>query len=266
MTQLRALVFDVDGTLAETERDGHRRAFNAAFVELGLAWHWDAEAYGVLLEVAGGKERLSHFATGQGLPRGSELDALLARLHRAKTRHYLALLATGNIGLRPGVARVLREAHARGLRLAIATTTTPDNVTMLLDRTLGADALRRFDVIAAGDVVPAKKPAPDIYCWVLERLALEPEHCIAIEDSAIGLRSARAAGLPTLVTHSYYTQHQDFSGALAVLDGLGEPDRLATGHVGAEPWRGVVDLAHLEAWAGRTDRAACRQNATDGAH
>jgi HAD superfamily hydrolase (TIGR01509 family) len=266
MTRLQALIFDVDGTLAETERDGHRCAFNAAFAELGLSWHWDADSYGALLEVAGGKERLSHYALRHGFKSGDDLDALVARLHRAKTRHYLDCLAGGTVRLRPGVARLLREAHSHGVRLAIATTTTPDNVTMLLDRTLGADTLRWFDVIGAGDVVASKKPAPDIYDWALRHLALSPERCIAIEDSAIGLRSARAAGLSTLVTHGHYTHRQSFAGALAVLDGLGEPGRFATGHVGAEPWRGVVDVAQLEAWACGTARAACRQNATDSAH
>ncbi len=266
MTRLQALIFDVDGTLAETERDGHRCAFNAAFEELGLSWRWDADTYGALLEVAGGKERLSHYALRHGFKNGDDLDALVARLHRAKTRHYLDCLSGGTVRLRPGVARLLREAHLRGVRLAIATTTTPDNVTKLLERTLGVDALRWFEVIAAGDVVAAKKPAPDIFDWVLRRLALAPEHCIAIEDSAIGLRSARGAGLSTLVTYGHYTHRQNFDGALAILDGLGEPDQFATGYVGAKSWRGVVDIAHLEAWACGTARAACRQNATNSAH
>lgn len=262
MTPLRALIFDVDGTLAETERDGHRRAFNAAFEEFGLSWHWDAESYGALLQVAGGKERLSHYAQLQGVQPGAELDALVARLHRAKTRHFLACLTAGEVRLRPGVVRLLLEARASGLRLAIATTTTPDNVTMLLERALDADARNWFEVVGAGDVVAAKKPAPDIYDWVLQRMALTPGQCIAIEDSEIGLRSATAAGLSTLVTHGHYTQRQDFAGAFAVLDGLGEPGQLASGRVGATPWRGVVDVVQLEAWArGRAAVGITRRSA-----
>jgi HAD superfamily hydrolase (TIGR01509 family) len=250
VTRLRALLFDVDGTLAETERDGHRPAFNAAFEELGLPWRWDAESYGALLEIAGGKERLTHYARQRGYPGGDGLEAMVARLHRAKTRHFLAFLSGGSVRLRPGVERLLREAHAGGLRLAIATTTTPDNVTMLLDCALGPDLRHCFEVIGAGDVVAGKKPAPDIYRWVLQRMALAPEQCIAIEDSAVGLRSATAAGLTTLVTVSHYTGQQDFAGALAVLDGLGEADRPARGQVGAQAWQGLVDVAQLEVWAG----------------
>jgi HAD superfamily hydrolase (TIGR01509 family) len=260
VTRLHALIFDVDGTLAETERDGHRRAFNAAFEEFNLPWRWDAESYGALLDIAGGKERLNHYALLQGWQPGGALDTLIARLHRAKTRHYLAFLSEDGVGLRPGVARLLHEAHAKGLRLAIATTTTPDNVAMLLDRTLGAVARQWFEVIGAGDVVRAKKPAPDIYHWVLQRMALDPGQCIAIEDSAVGLRSATAAGLATLVTHSHYTRQQEFAGALAVLDGLGESDQLASGRVGASPWRGVVDVALLESLGAFS---ACREGTQD---
>jgi HAD superfamily hydrolase (TIGR01509 family) len=218
----QALVFDVDGTLADTERDGHRPAFNAAFAEAGLAWHWGAEEYRDLLAVAGGKERIRHFCEQQDpefLAR-PDADEAIAELHADKTKRYVAYAAEGRIGLRPGVARLIADARAAGTRLAIATTTSPENVTALLDSCLGPDATTWFEVIGAGDVVPLKKPAPDIYTWVVERLDLRPEECLAVEDSAVGLRAAVAAGLPTVVTQNPYTASDDTTGALAVLGDL----------------------------------------------
>jgi HAD superfamily hydrolase (TIGR01509 family) len=228
---LQALIFDVDGTLADTERDGHRVAFNAAFDEFGVNWHWDVDTYGELLAITGGKERMRHYY--EHYPEAQNifddfklrLDALIPELHRAKTKHYTELLASGAIPLRPGVKRLLEEARARGLRLAIATTTTPENVTGLLEHTLGKDALTWFEVIAAGDVVPAKKPAPDIYGYALEQMQLSANHCLAFEDSGNGIRSAQGAQLTTIITINDYTQDHDFSGAALVLDQMGEPEQ-----------------------------------------
>jgi beta-phosphoglucomutase-like phosphatase (HAD superfamily) len=226
---LAALIFDVDGTLADTERDGHRVAFNAAFAERGLAWDWTPDLYGELLAVTGGKERIRYYVerwlTDFRAP--TDLDAFIANLHAGKTRHYAQLLRSGGIPLRPGVRRLLEEARTEGLRLAIATTTTPANVEILIETSLGPQARAWFEVIGAGDVVAAKKPAPDIYDHVLRAMNLPPQVCLAFEDSANGLRAARAAGLACLVTVNDYTRDQDFGGALAVLDGFGEEGRPA---------------------------------------
>ena len=245
---LQALLFDVDGTLADTERDGHRPAFNAAFKEYGLDWQWDVALYGKLLAVTGGKERMK-FYVDQFRPdyvKPADFDDLVKELHQAKTRHYTRMLAEGGIPLRPGVRRLLEEARAAGLILGVATTTTPENVTALLRHSLAEDGPDWFQVIAAGDIVPAKKPAPDIYVWAMEQLQLKPEHCLAFEDSRNGIRASLGAGLKTVVTVNDYTREDDFTGALAVLSDLGEPDA---------PYRrldreesGVVDLTRLRAW------------------
>ena len=222
---LQALLFDVDGTLADTERDGHRVAFNRAFAEAGLDWHWDVPLYGELLAVTGGKERM-HFYIERyrsDWPKPADFDALVVKLHKRKTHHYTELLATGAIPLRPGVLRLLEEARAAGLRLAIATTTTPANVDALLENAISPAARDWFEVIAAGDIVPAKKPAPDIYRYTLEKMQLPASACVAFEDSENGLRSARAAGLTTIVTINDYTATHCFDDAALVLDHLGEP-------------------------------------------
>jgi HAD superfamily hydrolase (TIGR01509 family) len=228
MAKLSALIFDVDGTLADTERDGHRVAFNRAFADAGLDWVWSVELYGQLLAVSGGKERIRHYLQHHNTSvviRADNQQAFIAELHAVKTDHYTRMLSEGLIPMRSGVKRLLQEVRDAGLRLAIATTTTPANVRALLQYSLAPDAADWFEVIAAGDIVPAKKPAPDIYDWTLQRLGLAADACLAVEDSYNGVQSAWRAKIRTiLVTTNDYTAEDNFSGASLVVDRIGEPD------------------------------------------
>lgn len=258
MVGFEALIFDVDGTLADTERTGHRCAFNAAFAEAGLDWNWSEELYGKLLAITGGKERIRHYveASQPAFSGREDLDLLIADLHKRKTRHYLEMLNEGRIPFRPGVMRLLNEARDAGVRLAIATTTTPENVTTLLRCSGGASVPEWFEVIAAGDQVPAKKPAPDVFLFALSELGLAARDCVAVEDSDNGVRAALAGELNALlVTVNPYTQDQDFSGAPLVTDGLGEPDRPVTVIRGSLAGKDYVDLQALDAMHRRVYRA-----------
>lgn len=247
---LKALVFDVDGTLADTERDGHRVAFNNAFSEFGLDWQWDVALYGKLLDVTGGKERIRYFVD-RFLPENSRperLDELVVALHQAKTRHYVELLGQGGIPLRIGVKRLLGEAREAGIRLAIATTTTPENVTALLQHGLDGSPDDWFEVIAAGDIVPAKKPSPDIYLWALDQLKLHPADCLAIEDSENGFKASAGAGIKTIITTNDYTAGHSFAGAAAVLSDLGEPGCPFRQISGPPAGQEFVNAALLQRW------------------
>lgn len=226
MSKLEALLFDVDGTLADTERDAHRVAFNMAFQNAGLDWEWTVPLYGELLAITGGKERIKHYIDNYlgGFDYDGDLKAFIRGLHESKTEFYVKVLSEGDIELRPGVERLLNEARESGIRLAIATTTTPENVEVLITQTLGADALNWFEVIAAGDVVPAKKPAPDIYVYAMAKMKLTPEQCLAFEDSENGIHATNGAKLTTIITTNAYTQSHDFTGAALVINQLGEPD------------------------------------------
>jgi len=213
-----ALIFDVDGTLAETE-ELHRQAFNHAFVRHGLDWHWDRAVYKDLLRVTGGKERIRAYH-GRRENASPLSDADIAELHRVKTAHYAELIETGCCPLRPGVTDLLTAAKARGQRLAIATTTSHGNIDALLSQALGKRWAGDFDAIVAGDDVRDKKPAPDVYLEVLARLKLEASGCVAIEDSANGLIAASRANIPVLITRSMFFRDDDFSVARVVLDDL----------------------------------------------
>jgi HAD superfamily hydrolase (TIGR01509 family) len=220
---IKAIIFDVDGTLADTE-DGHRKSFNKAFAESGLDWYWDVASYDKLLKVTGGKERIKYFVETfrPDFVKPADYEGFVKDLHAVKTMHYTTMLREGNIPLRPGIKQLIHDAHAAGIKLAIATTTSPENVSTLLEVGLGKDWESYFDANGCGDIVPHKKPAPDIYLWVLEKLKLAPEQCIALEDSNNGLRSALAAGIKTYVTTNPYTHWHDFDGAAGIFDDLSD--------------------------------------------
>jgi len=222
---IEALIFDVDGTMADTE-EAHRVAFNLAFERQRLGWTWTRSEYRELLSVTGGKERIASYI--DSLPVSAALrQRLIARvpeIHADKTKFYSSAVRDGGVPLRDGVARLLDEALESGCRLAIASTTTAVNIDALLNAAFGPRGLEMFAVIACGDQVRAKKPAPDIYRLAIDTMGVPPERAIAVEDSANGLRSALGAGLWTLVTPTYWSEGGDFSGAGLVLPSLGDHD------------------------------------------
>lgn len=243
---LRALVFDVDGTLADTE-ECHRRAFNAAFAAGGLAWRWNRTTYRRLLRVAGGRQRMRAHAEQDDAAFASRADCddVLRAVHRDKTRRYAALLRERPLPLRPGVARLFDEATAAGIALALATTTTTTNLDALLEPVLGSRWRNRFDAVVCGGDVARLKPAPDAYREALRRLDIEPAAALAFEDSANGIHSAQGAGLAVVATPTWYSRAARLPRALALLPHLGDPHApLPAGMPGAP----FVDLARLRAW------------------
>lgn len=245
---LQALIFDVDGTLADTE-SAHRAAFNQAFTEVGLNWHWNEALYSLLLSVSGGKERILHFwrmVAPEAANRASA-EEIIAAIHSAKTRIYDSKVSAGQLALRPGVLRLMREALAHNVKLAIATTTTPANIDALLREPMGADWRRYFSAIGDASTAERKKPDPQVYRQVLDKLGMPADDCLAFEDSENGLRAACAAGLRTLVTPTAYTAMQSFDGALLVLPNLGDPERTLPQWISGMENR-WVDLATLRNW------------------
>lgn len=222
---LRAVIWDVDGTIAETERDGHRVAFNRAFIELGLPWTWDVQTYGRLLGVAGGRERLlSWMEVAPAAPPGLAARERLAEdLHLRKGRHYRSLVEQGAIEARPGVVALVEQIAASGTALAVASTTGRGNVNALFPRLFGAHWRDRFTVVVCAEDAPNKKPDPQAYQQALERLNVAAEDALAIEDSPAGLHAARAAGVGCLITRGSYFEHANFAGAVHVCADLDEP-------------------------------------------
>ncbi|KEO51780.1 HAD family hydrolase [Thioclava pacifica] len=214
-----ALIFDVDGTLAETE-EAHRRAFNETFAAQGIDWDWSQDDYRELLKTTGGKERMARHRDEVGF---GPSDAEIADLHKIKTARYVEIIASGEVPLRPGVAELIGAAREAGIPLAIATTTNRPNVDALIRATLTLEPDTIFEAIAAGDEVTAKKPAPDVFELALSRLNLPAGACIAFEDSEMGLKSAQGAGLRVVLTPSAYTDGGDFSSADWIIPDLSHP-------------------------------------------
>jgi len=245
--KLKALIFDVDGTLANTEHDGHLRAFNETFKLFKLDWHWDSELYSELLSVSGGKERLAHYIRNYNPKLDQNLTVNdIADIHSKKTEIFVDSIVNGQVSLRVGVERLIKEAIESRLRLGIATTTSLKNVEALIASTLGEYVLDRFEVIGAGDVVKNKKPAADIYRYVLDKMDLSSDECIAFEDSEIGFDSATSAGVRTVVTLSEYTKTKNFEGALVVLDHLGEENQPFEIITGSPTRHSFVSVGYLK--------------------
>lgn len=250
----RALIWDCDGVLVDTERAGHLPAFNALFESRGLPVRWDDEEYGRLLKISGGKERMAtllqpEFCIKHGLPIDIEAQReLLADWHKEKSAYYMDLVTSGKLPGRPGVKRLTAEALAAGWQLAIASTSVEASVRANLRASVGPELAEHF-VVYAGDIVPKKKPAPDIYLYALDHMGLTPADAIVIEDSQNGLESSLAADLKTVITLSAYTADQDFTGASLVVSNLGEDG--SPGEVLADPLGldtgGVVRIEHMAA-------------------
>jgi len=248
-----ALLFDCDGVLADTERDGHLPAFNQTFAEFSLPVRWSEEEYGRLLQIGGGKERIRslltpEFVRAAGLPPEADAQAeLVARWHRRKTDIFTEMVRSGVIAPRPGIKRISRAADAAGWKLAVASTSAEDSVRTVLESAVGADLASRFSVFA-GDVVPRKKPSPDIYLLTLRNLGTPPAEAVVVEDSRNGLLAATGAGIGCAITLSTYTQHEDMTGAALVVSSLGDPDdpdvSVLANHTGT-PVHGFVRLPNI---------------------
>ena len=245
---IEALIFDVDGTMADTE-EAHRVAFNLAFERYRLGWVWERPEYRELLKITGGKERMASYIGTLAVspPERKRLSAIVPDIHAEKTRFYTSFVADGAVPLRDGVERLLGEALAAGCKLAIASTTTAANIDALLQATLGPRGLDMFNAIACGDQVRAKKPAPDIYELALRGLGLPAEHVVAFEDSPNGLRAAAAASLRTVVTPTFWTEGGDFSAAALLLPALGDPTQPLPnepgGRLESAAWLGFAELS-----------------------
>lgn len=257
MNRLQAIIFDVDGTLADTE-EVHRLAFNYVFAEFGLDWDWTPELYEELLAISGGRERITAYSRElrRRFASDAEFDDFVRTVHRAKTRKYAAMLTEGEVPLRPGIRRLIDEARDAGLTLAIATSSALTNAETLLDNNLPPGWRDWFSAIETCDSIADKKPSPAVYDAVLARLDIELENIVALEDTRNGMLAATAAGVTTIVTTHRFTRGHDFRGAALVCDGVGEPTApftVAAGNAHGHRW---LDLALIDALL--EDAAAAR--------
>ncbi len=224
MSKIKAVFFDQDGVIIDTERDGHRVSFNMTFKEFGFTDEWSVEYYHELLQVAGGKERMKHHAQTKGFSKPippEELDELVKAMHKRKTALFVELIETGKLPLRPGIHRFMKEAMEAGLKIAVCTTSNEQAAKAITGKIL-ADI--KFDLVLAGDVVQNKKPDPEIYNLALAKLGLKPEEAFVVEDSRNGVKASKAAGLKTIVTTNGYTEKEDVSDGDIIVSCLGDPD------------------------------------------
>lgn len=252
---LRAVLFDVDGTLADTEALGHRPAYNRAFRDLGLPFRWGPKLYRKLLKEPGGRERLKHYFLHYKPELGAyqaeaaaSLDAWVARVHELKSHHFRRYMSRGHVPLRAGIARLMREARQAGVQIAIVTNASRKTLAPVLKYSMGPELAAEVAVIACGEEVPHKKPAPDIYQLAMQRLGVLPQECVALEDSEIGLEAAAAAAVHTVVTINSDTLEQDFSEADLVVSSLGEPGaptRVLKGQLAGHPWVTIETLQKI---------------------
>lgn len=224
MSKIKAVFFDQDGVIIDTERDGHRVSFNMAFKEFGFTDEWDVEYYHELLQIAGGKERMKHHWKTKGFSKPlteEEIDNLVKEMHKRKTALFVELIETGKLPLRPGIHRFMKEAMEAGLKIAVCTTSNEKAARAITEKIL-ADI--KFEVVLAGDVVEKKKPDPEIYNLALSKLGLKPEEVFVVEDSKNGVKAAKAAGMKVIVTTNHYTEKEDVDAGDAIVSCLGDPD------------------------------------------
>ena len=224
---LRALIFDCDGVLVDTEKDGHRIAFNRAFAKKGLTIEWDVPLYGELLKIAGGKERMRHYFEKHGWPVGiKDTDAFIKDLHKSKTDQFMEIISSGQLPLRPGIKRIIDEAIANCVLLAVYSTSNESAVNLIVEKLLGPERKEQFVAILAGDVVARKKPDPEIYTLAQKTLKVQPGECMVIEDSLNGLQAAKAAGMYCVITMNDYTEGENFANADLIVPELGDGDQI----------------------------------------